>query len=94
MTGATGTFGSSALRLDRPKLAYRRLTVATLRLTAAAMWRIGMRARRSCSMRAASSPPTVLRVFTGRELRSSKPSRPSCSKRSRHLRAVHSSIVG
>ncbi len=65
-----------------------RLMVATLRPTTAAMRRIGMRARRSCSMRAVNSASTVLRVFKGRELRSGKPARPSCSKRARHLRAV------
>ena len=62
--------------------------VDTLRPTTAAILRIGMRARRSCSMRSSSCTSTVLRVRVGRELRSTKPASPASSKRLTHLRAV------
>ena len=62
--------------------------VATLRPTKAAIRRIGMRARRSSSMRWANLPSIVLRVRSGRELPSLRACSPACSKRNSHLRAV------
>ena len=70
--------GCRALRLDKPMRANTRLTVATLRPTVQAMRRIGIRLRRSCSMRSNSTVSIVLRVLIGRELRSIRPVRP-CS---------------
>ena len=50
-----------------------------LRPTTAAMRRTGMRLRRSPSMRSASSASMLLRVRSGRELRSTRPASPAAS---------------
>ena len=84
----TGSAGSSAFRPDRPRRASGRKTVTTLRPTIVAMRRMGMPQRRSCCVRAHSVPSRLVRVFAGRELRSSSPCAPRSSKRCRHLRAV------
>ena len=57
----------------------KRLTAAKLRPTTVAMRRMGMRARRSCSMRSANWLSIVFRVRSGRELRSPRASLPPCS---------------
>ena len=68
-----GRTGSSAFRLDRPRLGGSRPIVETLRPTSSAMLRIGMRSRRNCSTEAFSDSSMTLRVLRGRELRSAKP---------------------
>src|SRR5664280_399645 len=61
--------------------------VATLRPTTRPIVRIGMRARRSRSIRSTSSTSRLVRVLCGLELRSAKPSSPSVSKRFFHFLA-------
>src|SRR5262249_54469518 len=65
-----------------------RLTVAGETPTVVAISLPGMRWRRRLSMRSITSGGVGLRSRCGRELRSCSPTRPSCSRRSRHLRPV------
>ena len=62
--------------------------VATLRPTTRAIVRMGMRWRRSCSIRVRSSLSTVERVWLGRELRSIRPASPCVANRCSHFLAV------
>ena len=70
--------------------ANKRLMVETLRPTILAMVRMGMRLRRSCSMRRRRAESQFVRVVRGHELRSCKPAKPCSVKRLSHLRAVRS----
>jgi hypothetical protein len=49
---------------------------------------MGIRNRRSCPIERCSASSTLARVRLGRELRSARPARPSCSKRLSHFLAV------
>ena len=62
--------------------------MATLRPTTRPIVRMGMRARRSPSMRSTSSLSRLVRVLRGLELRSARPSSPIASNRFLHFLAV------
>src|SRR5580704_16416483 len=83
-----GSAGSRALSLFSPRRFSTRLTVAGETPTVVAISLPGMRWRRRLAMRSTTSGGVGWRSRWGRELRSCNPARPSCWKRSAHLRPV------